>query len=154
MPSLSAATTYPSKIMASVGGRLRQTYVARTPEARMEAMRGLWEDAETPVQRHARHILTASAAARMVPSEALAGDTEDLIASMLTAGYDERAARWGNIVGAMDDGEADGAWALLAVASERPAVDLGFGRLEAFTDRDASRSEEHTSALQSLMRIS
>src|SRR3546814_12383964 len=88
-------------------------------------MRGLWEEAETPVQRHARHILTASAAARMVPSEALAGDTEDLIASMLTAGYDERAARWGNIVGAMDDGEADGAWALLAVASARPAVDLG-----------------------------
>src|SRR3546814_10537033 len=76
MHSLIADTTDPSEIMESVGGRLRQTYVARTPEARMEAMRGLWEDAETPVQRHARHILTASAAARMVPSEALAGDTE------------------------------------------------------------------------------
>src|SRR3546814_20923627 len=69
------------------------------PEARMEAMRGLWEDAETPVQRHARHILTASAAARMVPSEALAGDTEDLIASMLTADDDERARPEERLVG-------------------------------------------------------
>src|SRR3546814_19796569 len=59
MHSLIADTTDPSEIMESVGGRLRQTYVARTPEARMAAMRGLWEDAETPVQRHARHILTA-----------------------------------------------------------------------------------------------
>src|SRR3546814_21143939 len=66
MHSLIADTTDPSEIMESVGGRLRQTYVARTPEARMEAMRGLWEDAETPVQRHARHILTASAAARQI----------------------------------------------------------------------------------------
>src|SRR3546814_7604171 len=99
MHSLIADTTDPSEIMESVGGRLRQTYVARTPKARMEAMRGLWEDAETPVQRHARHLLTSSSAARMVRSEALAGDTEYLIASMLTAGYDERAARWGTIVG-------------------------------------------------------
>src|SRR3546814_15115830 len=76
---------------------------------------------------------------------------------MLTAGYDERAARWGNIVGAMDDGEADGAWALLAVASERPAVDLGFGRIEAFTDRDDSedglRSKVLLAALAGLDRM-
>src|SRR3546814_14682458 len=39
--SLIADTTDPSEIMESVGGRLRQTYVARTPEARLEAIRGI-----------------------------------------------------------------------------------------------------------------
>ena len=155
--SLIADTTDPADIMESVGGRLRQAYVAPTAERRLEAMRGLWDEAETPVQRHARRILTASAAARMTPSEALAGDAEDLIASMLTAGYDERAARWGNVVGAMDDAEADGAWALLAVASERPSVDIGFGRIEAFMDRDESedrlRSKLLLAALAGLDRI-
>jgi hypothetical protein len=103
-------------------------------------MHSLWDDADTPVQRHARRILTASAAARLAPHEGLASDADELIASMLTAGYDEQAARWGNIVGAMDDSEADGAWALLALASERPAVNLSFGRVEAYMDRDESEN--------------
>ncbi|PWG03589.1 hypothetical protein [Sphingosinicella humi] len=157
MYSLIADTTDPSEITESVGGRLRQAYAAPTLQARMTAMRGLWTEAETPVQRHARRILTASAAARMTPNEALAGDAEDLIASMLTAGYDERAARWGNVVGAMDDAEADGAWALLAVASERPTVDISSGRIEAFLNRDDGedrlKSKMLVAALAGLGRI-
>src|SRR3546814_21002579 len=103
-------------------------------------MRGLWEEAETPVQRHARHILTASAASRMLPSEALAGDTEDLIAPMLPAGYDERAWRWGHSLGPTGDGAADGAWALLSFASERPQVHLDSRTNAPFTARNTPAS--------------
>jgi hypothetical protein len=135
MYSLIADSTDPSEIEASVGGRLRRAYVARGTDDRVSAMRNLWDEAKSPEQRHARHILTAAAAARIPPSEALAEHSADLIASMLSAGFDRHAARWSGVVDNMGE-EGDRAWAMLALASPRPMVDLSPGRASAFAGRN------------------
>lgn len=139
MYSLIADGTDPSEIQQTVGGRLREAYVAQGAAARVSAMHGLWEEAKTPAERHARSILTASAASRIMPSEAFEADAPALIASMLTAGYDREAARWLPVVEAMSGEPADRAWAMLAVASPdwRANVRSGF---DAF--RKSDRSEE------------
>ena len=139
--SLIADTTDPAEISESVGGRLRMAYVARTAEERLEAMRDLWDDATTPTDRHARRILTASAAARITPSEDLADDAGNLIASMLTAGHDARAARWADVVEDMDEAAGDRAWGLLAVATPRPVVGISAGRISGYFDRDDSEDQ-------------
>ncbi len=135
MYSLIADGTDPSEIQGSVGGRLRRAYVARDAGDRMTAIRGLWDEARTPEGSYGRFILTAAAAARIPPAEAHAERAADLIASMLTAGLDRHAARWSAVVDGMGD-EGDRAWALVALASPRPTVDLSPSRVEAFADRD------------------
>jgi hypothetical protein len=156
--SLIADTTDPAEMRESIGGRLRLAYVGRNDEERMESLRQLWDDADAPVQQHARRILTASAAARIVPSEQFASDSYSLIASMLTAGLDRQAARWSKIVERMDATAADRSWAMLALASPRPTVDLSGGRITDFAGRDDSagrmRSRLLVSALTGLGRIS
>jgi hypothetical protein len=135
MYSMIGDSTDPSEIQASIPGRLRRCYVARSFGDRVDAMRGLWDDAKTPRDRYARFVLTAAAAARIPPSEAHKDRAGDLIASMLTAGLDRHAARWSSLVEAMGK-DGDRAWALLALASERPSVDISPSRSQAFADRD------------------
>ena len=157
MYSLIADATEPSELGETVAGRLREAYAGRTLELRLAALRGLWEEAGTPLQRHARRILTATAAARIPPSEAARGDAGDLIASMLAAGHDARAARWGEVVGGIEGGESDLPWALLAVASPRREVEASAGRIGTFAERDDSednlRSRMLAAALAGLGRI-
>jgi hypothetical protein len=158
MHSLLADETDPSELAETVGGRLRLAYAGRTLSDRLGALRGLWEEGETPLQRHARRILTATAAARIPATEAAAGDAGELIASMLTAGYDRRAAEWSDLVGGLDEGgDADLAWALLALASPDPSVDVGTGRIGAYAGRDDSdgklRSKMLAAGLAGLGRL-
>jgi hypothetical protein len=84
----------------------------------------------------------------------LAADAANLVASMLSAGMDQEAARWGPIVRESGD---DRAWALLALGSPRPSVDLGTGRIESFIGADESagrrRSQMLVAALAGLGRI-
>jgi hypothetical protein len=61
-------------------------------------------------------VLTAYAAARLPVDDALLDDAPPLIASMLAAGLDRNAMRWGTAVAR----EAR-AWALLALASRNGA---------------------------------
>jgi hypothetical protein len=153
MYSLIADTTDPSDIEGSVGGRLRRAYVARDAGARVDAMRSLWDEAQSAEDRHARRILTAAAAARIPPSPTLQERAADLIASMLTAGFDRHAARWSGVVDAMGD-EGDRAWALLAIASPRPLVDMSAARVEAFAARDGGhRGRMLAAALAGLGRF-
>jgi hypothetical protein len=128
--SLLLDSTDPSEAGESLGGRLRRAYAAPDAGDRLSALRGLWQD-DAPGGRYGRLILTATAAGRVSPSEQRADEAADLIASMLAAGLDRRAARWGPVVDALG-GEADRAWSLLAVGAPRPVVDLSAGRVEAF----------------------
>lgn len=138
--SLLADQTDPSEMAGSVGGRLRRAYVARTIDARMDALRGLWNEAgDDAVQRQARLILTATAAARIAPRPQLAGDLPELIASMLTAGYDERASRWSAVAEEMEGRDGDDAWAMIALASPQASVDAG--RVRTFVSNDDSRND-------------
>jgi hypothetical protein len=157
MHSLLLDGTDPADAGGTVAARLRPAYAAGTPAERLAAIRRLWEGAETPHQRHARRILTAGAAARIPPSADHAEHAGDLIASMLTAGLDREAARWAEVAEGAAGEAGDRAWALLAVASPQPAVDLSPGRIEAYRGRDDSRGDRRTrilvAALAGLGRI-
>jgi hypothetical protein len=126
-------------------GRLRTAYADGRADERLRALRDLWDDGEGALQRYGRRILTAGAAARIPPSAERADDADDLIAAMLSAGLDAEAARWSTVVAAGNGDEL--AWALLAVGSARPAVDLSAGSVETFRDSDDSRDDRRSQML-------
>lgn len=121
------------KAQASV---LRQAYTNDTAETRLAAMRDLWGRSGNELTRYSNQILTARAAARIPPAEALRDESYDLIASMLTAGLDRSAIRWKNIVEEGSDG-----WALLAVASPTSNSPVSYGALDDFSDADTSEGK-------------
>ena len=131
--SLLADGTDASELEDTIAGRLRRAYVADTVNARMDAMRGLWNE-ESLGERYGRLLLTSTAAAGIAPSEEQAKRADDLVASMVAAGFERPAGRWGPVVDEMGD-EGDRAWSILAVATQRPSVDLGAGQVEAVAER-------------------
>jgi hypothetical protein len=133
MYSLIADGTDASELEDTIAGRLRRAYVGNTVNARMDAMRGLWGE-ESLGDRYGRLLLTSTAAARIEPSEERAAAAGDLLSSMIAAGFERPAARWGTVVDDMGE-EGDRAWSILAVATARPSVDLGAGQVEAVVDR-------------------
>lgn len=139
MYSLLADAVEPSELGGTIGGQLREAHVAPTLERRLTALRGLWNvEGDDPVISHARHILTATAARRIPPSEAAARDAGDLIAAMFAAGYDQEAARWAETVEAGDAAQLDRAWSMLAVGAPEATVDVSAGRVRDFVGRDDS----------------
>jgi hypothetical protein len=144
--SLVGDMTDPADMKDTVADRLRTAYVARSLDQRLEALRNLW-NVEPPVQKHARLILTAVASAHIPPSSAAESEAPKLIASMLTAGFDRPAAHWAPIVAQMSGSDADRAWALLALASPRPVVDLTASRIDDFAGRDDSADAVRTKLL-------
>lgn len=114
-----------------------RTVYADTPDAdRMRVLRQLWSEPNAERGRFARLVLTARAASRIAPSQDLADDQSNLIASMLTAGLDRQALRWSRVAATGSDG-----WAMLALADPRrgrrvagdevSGYDGGDGRLKA-----------------------
>ncbi|TVV71848.1 hypothetical protein [Sphingomonas solaris] len=152
-----ADQTDPTEIDQTDAGRLRAAYVGEDDAARMTAIRRLWDGARGSRDRYAAAVLTARAAARIRPDQAHAAETAGLVGAMFSAGLDRQAARWAPVVSAMSAAEADPAWAILAVGSERPVVDVGPGRVGAFTERagEASRRAQLiVAALGGLGRLS
>jgi len=88
---------------------LRTAYTAELP-ARLDALKGLWDEPKTPDGRYARLILTARASAR-IPVDTAGADIDRIVASMLTAGLDRSAMRWHDTAPRYGD-----AWAMLALA--------------------------------------
>jgi len=131
MHSLLADRTDPSEIEASIGGRLRKAYVGGSIGDRIDAMRDLWGEGD---DRYGRFILTAAAAARIPPASDYGNRADDLVASMMAAGYDRFAAPWGGVADAMDGDDGHRAWSILAVGAPRAVVDLSASRVEDFTD--------------------
>jgi len=108
---------------------LREAYVAQDPADRVAAMRALWGDGAD----YGPLVLTAYAAARLPVSEALLDDAPSIIASMLTAGLDRNAMRWGTLVPEGSEG-----WALLALAQPARQTVVSGGALDDFIDADTS----------------
>jgi len=119
--------------------QLREAYVAGTPAARLAAMHTLW-GGETP--DYGRLVLTAYAAARIPASADLADDAPALIASMLAAGLDRNAMRWGRFVS-----EGSAGWALLALAQPQRSGTVGAGALESFFGDDSSSNQRKSKFL-------
>ncbi|HZF96420.1 MAG TPA: hypothetical protein VEZ20_16275 [Allosphingosinicella sp.] len=125
-------------------GRLRIAYTHGNEAERIRALRDLWDDGNGPVQRYGRKVLTARAAALIRPSEARAEDADELIAAMLSAGFDTDAARWTDVVAAADtDPLAAALLALGAPAKPGAAGDV----VETFQAADESRDDRRTQML-------
>jgi hypothetical protein len=111
-------------------GQLREAYVAGDPQARLSAMQTLWGSG-TP--DYGRLVLTAYAAARLPVDKKLADEAGPIVASMLAAGLDRNALRWGAAVS-----EGSEAWALLALAQPQRQGVVPSGPLDSFLDDDHS----------------
>ncbi|MEO7504092.1 MAG: hypothetical protein ABIT69_02795 [Sphingomicrobium sp.] len=141
--------TDPDDLGGSDAWKLRQAYVGKTLDSRLEAMRALWGMASGKgSDRLAAQVLTARAATLVTPDKALEGDAPDLIASMLSAGFDQAAARWAAAIPPMGNEAADKCWAMLALgAPSGRGIDLRIGRIEAFAGRDKSAGKKRTALL-------
>jgi hypothetical protein len=147
-------STDPADFASSLPGKLRGAYVGTFAD-RLGAMRGLWGNSKDPIDWYAQRILTATAAARLAPSDSAGKDVFDLVASMLAAGLDNEAAHWAATVGGMSGAEADRAWGLLAVGS--PYGEAGTRRFDGFRGSDDSEAKQRSrflfAALAGLGRI-
>jgi hypothetical protein len=128
-----AALDDPDATWGPLATQLRAAYVSDSESDRLSAIKGLWGDDSDPDRAYSRLVLTAYAAARMVPNDGLADDAESLIASMLTAGLDRNATRWAAVVPAGSE-----AWGLLALASPAKPAAVSADNLSAFQGNDNS----------------
>lgn len=145
----------PDEIEETIGFRLQRAYGADDVGDRLDALRDLWTEVESPAERYARLVLTARAAARISPSEERGDDARNLIAAMLTAGLDDAAARWSAVVDELDN--SDDAWALLAVGTPRPAVTISASRVGGYVSDQEDESPKRgllVAALAGLGRLS
>ncbi len=122
--------------------QLRDAYVGSDAQARLAAMRQLWDGAKGEQQRYSRQVLTAYAAARMPVESGLAASAPDLIASMLSAGLDRNAIRWAVLA---DVGSLE--WAMLALAAPNRAAPVEEGALKDFQGRDQSENARKSAFL-------
>lgn len=117
------------------------SYTGSGDAAKVAAMAAIWNGATAGADYHGALVTTARAAALVRPDEARAGEADRLVASMLTAGLDNNAARWANVVG-----EGSLGWALIALGAPRRASAVDYGALDDFYGNDNSE-KKHTSAL-------
>ncbi|TGX46590.1 hypothetical protein E5A74_04015 [Sphingomonas naasensis] len=94
----------------TVARDLRTAYTDGDVGTRIKALETLWDAATTPRTRYARLILTARAAS-WIPARDKVEETDRLIASMLSSGYDAAALEWRGVAPRGSEG-----WALLALA--------------------------------------
>jgi hypothetical protein len=87
-------------------------------------------------------VLTAYAAARLPVSEALVDDAGPIVGSMLAAGLDRNAMRWGTAVP-----EGSLAWALLALAQPQRQAQVGGGAVSGFINDDDSDEQRKSKFL-------
>lgn len=128
---------------ATLATSLRQAYVGGDGAARMSAIREVWRSGAgaggTP--DYARLVMTAYAAARLEPSEDYLDDSAQLIAAMLSAGFERDALRWSSLV---SDGSA--AWGQLVFAA--PGGDaVSTGAIDDFLGDDASAAKRKSQFL-------
>ncbi|HEX8445738.1 MAG TPA: hypothetical protein VF649_03905 [Sphingomonas sp.] len=128
-----ADRTNPDTLDATDAGRLRTAYVGDRA-ARLAALDLLWGPDPTTQDGYAVDILTARAAAGIVPGEASAARVRRLLSAMFSAGLDLQARRWTAAVTAGSGVDSDAAWAMLAVGDPEPGVDLGSARIAGFVD--------------------
>lgn len=111
----------------AVATDLKNAYAAPNRDARLDALRGLWRDSTGYQARYGRLVLTAKAAARIPVAGATEG-SDDLIASMFSAGMDRSASRWKNSVTRGSLG-----WALVTLGNPDDPARLGSGDVSAFS---------------------
>ncbi len=119
--------------------QLRLAYSAKELPVRLEAMRSLWKPAnDSSLPRFAGLIATARAAAALPVGDYAADDAPNIIASMLTAGFDPLADRWAPIIG---NSASNGGWGLLAVGSQKKINDISASMIDSYGGTSSSNPE-------------
>jgi hypothetical protein len=126
---------------AQASRTLRTAYVGGDTASRLAAIKALWGADQSLEDPYGRWVLTAYAAARLEPSEALEDDAGPLIASMLAAGFDRDAARWSGVVPSGSLG-----WALIALSVPR-AQPVSGGAIGDFIADDDSTGQRKSRML-------
>jgi hypothetical protein len=140
--------TDPDDLPRTDAWQVRLAFVGKDRDARLAALRKLWDMGDGPLDEQAARALAARAATRIAPDAKLQEDAPKLIASMLAGGYDREAARWATAIRRMDDRYGDECWAMLALAAPDPrGIDLSFGRVSAFISRDGSQGKKRSALL-------
>ncbi len=131
----------------AVASDLKNAYTASSRDGRLDALRGLWKGADAGEPAHyGRLVLTARAAAR-VPVAAATDGSDDLIASMISAGMDGSALRWRNTAARGSLG-----WALIALADPTSNARYGAGDVGAFSV-SAAKQKMFAAGLAGLGRL-
>jgi hypothetical protein len=141
-------STGPDDLPATDAWQLRMAFVGKDLETRLAAMRNLWNGSQDYLQREAARAMLGRAATMVEPDRELQADAPNLVASMLAAGYDRDAARWGRVASQMDDEYADQVWAMLALgAPDGGGVEVSAGRINQFIDRDETEGRKRSALL-------
>ncbi len=128
--------------------QVRLAFVGRDRAVRLGAIRKLLAIGQGSLQKEASRALVARAASRIAPDLEIQQDAPELIAAMLSGGYDREAARWAATVEQMDDQFADASWAMLALAApDASGIDVSAGRISDFIGRDNSRGKKRSALL-------
>jgi hypothetical protein len=130
----------PDALRARAEG-LQLAYTASGDAAKVSAMSAIWTGAAAGTEYHAALVTTARAAALIRADDAHAAAADNLVASMMTAGLDNTAVAWANIVK-----EGSLGWALIALGAPQLRQPVEYGPLDDFYGNDNSESG-HKSAL-------
>jgi hypothetical protein len=146
------ATSYdatdPDALGETDAWQLRLAFIGKDQNARLDAMRRLWGNANSPTDRLATQVLLSRAARRVRPNADLQADAVDLVASLFAGGFDREAARWAPVVDDMEDQQADAIWSMLAVGSpDAGPLAIDVGRIDDFAGRDQSPGKQRTALL-------
>jgi hypothetical protein len=139
-------TTDPTDLPNSDAWQLRQAFVAKDGNTRLDAIRKLLGTGKAGLEKEAARALVARAATLVTPDAKLGKDAPELISAMLAGGYDEAAARWIPVIGRIDKEDNDRCWAMLALAAPNIA-DVGTSRINSFIKRDNSREHVRSALL-------
>src|SRR6185369_7098900 len=115
--STSYDATDPDELGGTEAWQLRLAFIGKDQDARLAAMRTIWGNADSPLDRLAARVLLSRSARRVVPEADLQSDAPDLVASLLAGGFDREAARWAPTLADMDHEPADKVWAMLALGA-------------------------------------
>ena len=126
---------------ADRAGTLQSAYLATAPADRLASIKQLWGTAGSP-EFYSRQVLTAYAAARLPVDTGWANDAPGLIASMLAAGLDANALKWGSVVPDGSDG-----WAMLTLVQPTRRGEVTSDQVASFHGNDKSDDARRTQFL-------
>ena len=141
-------STDPSDLPSSDAWKLRQAFVGKDRDEKMAGIRHFLGMDGDSLKKEGARAAVARAASLIEPDADLEADAPGMIAAMLAAGYDRKAARWLAVIDDMDDKNADACWAMLALAApDGVDIDLTSGRVNGFIKRDTSKDKVRSSFL-------
>ena len=131
---------------------IQTAYSGPAASDRLEAMQNIWADRE---RSDIVPLLAISRAAAALPViDADGEDVSNLLAAMMTAGYDKSAMRWTKASEALASSDGADGWALLAVGAPTRTIALDGERLGDYVASNGLRGRMFLAGLAALGRIS